>query len=127
MFLPRTLLQNILAEIQTTKKSRKSAPVPEKLTTYQRARAAALRLVLWVVIPLLLLSLILVTLWSHDPELEDCQGDPRAPGPVNCPMDCPRGSSAMYFGPFLGIRLGWVYGFLFWYIVGKFMYEAFSA
>ena len=125
-------------KIQTTKKSRKSAPVPEKLTTYQRARAAALRLVLWVLVPLLLLSLIVWTIWSHDPELEDCLEDPRAQGPVNCPMVCYKDSSLYYYGsvgslqrcsrsttmyvvPLLGLRLGVVEAFLLCYMMALVM------
>ena len=73
---------------QTTnelRKSKESSSAPEKSTTGQRARRVAVALVLWVLVPVLTLSMIFVTIWSHDLELEDCQED----HPVNCPLNCP--------------------------------------
>ena len=104
-------------------------------------------MVLWVLVPLLLLSLIFLTIWTHDPNLEDCHED----SPVNCPIVCPkprplkkgqklqpafselpalRNQSALltspdacwrdqaeYVVPGLGISLGWPEVFLVIYMV----------
>ena len=76
-------------ETRNTKSSNKTKdclPIQTKPTTSQRARQVALALVLWVLVPLLLLSLIFLTIWTHDPKLEDCQEDT----PLNCPIVCPK-------------------------------------
>ena len=116
-------------KIQTTRKSKDSAWVPEKLTTFQRARGAAIGLLSWVVIPLLVVLLIILTIWTHDPKLEDCQEGRMAPGSVNCPMFCPEPSRrcyrdpGMYVVPFLGIVVAWPQAFLLLYMLGLYLYH----
>ena len=88
-----------------TQNTKASDSIPAKATTGQRARRVAVALVLKVVIPLLTLSLIVVTTWTHDLEQEDCSWYcPRPSRP------CWRNQGA-YLIPFLGIYLGWVHIF----------------
>ena len=108
---------------------------PIKTTSGKRARKILANLVLWIVVPGLLLSIILVTIRTHDPEKEDCQEDT----PVNCPLDCFLGykevrcppvfpnnpsvafscqrNTFKYWVPFLGIKLLYVGTFLYLYMV----------
>ena len=112
---------------------------PTKTTAVKRARKIITSLVLWIVVPALLLSIILLTIKTHDLEEEDCQED----SPVNCPLDCSQGykkvrcppvcpkdlsngfrcrrSISLYLVPFLGIKLIYVGTFLYVYLVVLFV------
>ena len=110
---------------QNTKKSAASDSTPAKATTGQRARRVAVALVLKVLIPVLTLSLIVVTTWTHDPEQEDCQED----RPVNCSWYCPGPprpcwrNQGLYLIPFLGIYLGWAHIFFTLYMAFIILYD----
>ena len=110
-----------------TQNAKVSDSIPAKATTGQRARRLPAALVLKVVIPLLTLSLIVVTTWSHDPEQEDCQEEQ----PVNCSWYCPRPprpcwrNQGAYLIPFLGIYLGWVHIFFTLYMAFIIIYHSY--
>ena len=117
-----------------------SKAFPTKTPAGKRTMKMVGNLVLWIVVPALLLSIILLTIRTHDLEKEDCQEDT----PVNCPLDCSQGykevrcpavcpknpfrgfscrrNTTKYWVPFLRIKLLYIDALLYVYVIILFVY-----